>query len=81
MAKLWSDFERGGALGGADTVSMMAGCCAKLGLHERSRELAARGLAMQPEATLSGVVARVVYKDPRDSAHLADCLRLAGLPQ
>jgi adenylate cyclase len=75
------DFDRGGALAGADSIAMMAGCCAQLGLVERSRELTALCLARQPEATIGEFVQRIVYSDARDSAHLAECLRLAGLPE
>ena len=68
-------------MGGAVTLGIMAGCCAKLGLADRARELVARCLALQPEATIGKIVALTVFKDAGDSAHLAECLRLAGMPE
>jgi adenylate cyclase len=79
-AEALADFERG-ELRGADTSAIVAGCCAKLGLVERARELMAHCLAMQPEATIGDLVARTVFKEASDSEHLAECLRLAGMPE
>ncbi len=73
------DFERQ-APTTSDTSAIMAGCCAKLGLIERAKALVADCLAVQPEATLSGLVDRVVFARAQDSEHLAECLRLAGMP-
>jgi adenylate cyclase len=75
-----ADFDQG-APSGVDMLSMMAGCCAKLGHAERARELAAHCLAMQPEATVGGIVAGIVFKEAADREHLAECLRLAGMPE
>jgi adenylate cyclase len=74
------DFEQG-ELRGADTSAIVAGCCAKLGLVKRARELVAHCLAIQPEATIGGLVSRTVFKEASDSEHLAECLRLAGMPE
>jgi hypothetical protein len=52
-----------------------------LGLVERARELMAHCLAMQPDATIGDLVARTVFKEAGDSDHLAQCLRLAGMPE
>ena len=79
-AEALADFDRG-APRGADTSAMMAGCCAKLGLVERARELVAHCLAIQPEATIGSLVARIVFKEAGDREHLAECLRLAGMPE
>jgi hypothetical protein len=38
-------------------------------------------LAIQPEATIGNVVAGIVFKDAGDREHLAECLRLAGMPE
>jgi adenylate cyclase len=73
------DFERGAA--GAADLAVMAGCCAKLGLADRARELVARCLAVQPESTVSRLVAKHIFKNASDSEHLAECLRLAGIPE
>jgi len=60
---------------------MMAGCCAKLGLADRARELVAQCLAVQPEATIRKLVAKSIFKNPSDTEHLAECLRLTGMPK
>ena len=74
-----ADFDRS-APSGADKPAIMAGCCAKLGQVERARELVAHCLAIQPEATIGNVVAAIVFKEAGDREHLAECLRLAGMP-
>ena len=73
------DFERQ-APRTPDTLALMAGCCAKLGLMERAGGLMAECLAVQPEATWRNLVDRMVFARPDDSEHLAKCLRLAGMP-
>jgi adenylate cyclase len=80
-AEALADFDRGGAPRGADTSAMMAGCCAKLGLVERAQELVARCRAIQPEATIGSLDARIALKQAGDREHLAECLRLAGMPE
>ena len=75
-----ADFDRG-APRSADTSAIMAACCAKLSLVERARELVARCLAIQPEATVGNLVARIIFKEAGDREHLAECLRLAGMPE
>jgi TolB-like protein/DNA-binding winged helix-turn-helix (wHTH) protein/tetratricopeptide (TPR) repeat protein len=74
------NFDRGSTRTAA-RLGIMAGCCARLGLSERARDLVARCLALQPEATIGTLVARMVFKDAGDRAHLAECLRLAGVPE
>jgi len=75
-----TSFDRG-SLNSADTLGIMAGCCARLGLADRARELVARCLALQSEATIGKLVTMIVFKDAGDRAHLAECLSLAGLPE
>jgi adenylate cyclase len=75
------DFERGATNNSLRTLAMLAGCCANLGLSERAREMVARCLAVQPGATVDKLVAAVPFKDAGDSLHLAECLRLAGMPE
>ena len=65
----------------AEAFAMMAGCCAKLGLVERIRDLVAHCVAMQPEATIGNLVTRALFAGASDREHLADCLRLAGMPE
>ena len=73
------DFDRGAAAN-VSTLAEMAGCCAKLGLAERARELVARCLTMESEIAVGKLVAKTIFKDAIDSEHLAECLRLAGMP-
>jgi adenylate cyclase len=79
-AEALADFDRG-APRIPHEPAMMAGCCAKLGLVERARELVAHCLAIQPEATIGNLVAGFVFKGAGDREHLAECLRLAGMPK
>jgi adenylate cyclase len=72
-----ANFDRGAPTGAGETA-MMAGCCAKLGLVERARELVAQCLAIQPDATIGYLVTRTLFSEG-DREHLAECLRLAGL--
>jgi TolB-like protein len=75
------DLERGVTNDSLRALAMLAGCCATLGLSDRAREMVARCLAVQPGATVDKLVARVPFKDAGDSLHLAECLRLAGMPE
>jgi tetratricopeptide (TPR) repeat protein len=62
-------------------LAVMAGCCAKLGDSNRARELVARCLTEQREETIDRVIAKVPFEHAVDSDHLAECLRLAGMPE
>jgi TolB-like protein/Tfp pilus assembly protein PilF len=75
------DFERGVTSNSLRALAMLAACHAKLGHSERAREVVARCLAVQPGATVDKLVARMPFKEPGDSRHLAECLRLAGMPE
>jgi tetratricopeptide (TPR) repeat protein len=75
-----ADFDRGVPTA-AISLAAMAGCCAKLGLADRAAELVARCRDLQPEASIGTLVERIVFKEADDSGHLADCLRLAGMPE
>ncbi|TMI43446.1 MAG: hypothetical protein E6H41_02905 [Betaproteobacteria bacterium] len=74
------DFERGVTNNSLRALAMLAACHANLGQSERAREVVARCLAVQPGATVDKLVARMPFKDAGDSRHLAECLRLAGIP-
>jgi TolB-like protein/tetratricopeptide (TPR) repeat protein len=76
-----ADFERGLTNHSLRALAILAGCCAKIGLSERARETMAQCLALQPGATIAKLVAKVPFKDADDSLHLAECLRLAGMPE
>ena len=75
-----ADFDRGSPTGTSD-VAIMAGCCAKLGLVDRTQETVSHCLAIEPEARIGNVVTRSAFKDADDREHLAECLRLAGMPE
>jgi adenylate cyclase len=75
-----ADLERGVANDSLVGLALLAACCAKLGNAQRAREVVARCLAFRPGATVEGLVAKVPFRNPRDSAHLAEALRLAGMP-
>jgi len=62
-------------------AAYMAGCHARLGAVARARELVVEGLARKPDYTIARWLAKEPFKDPADAAHLADCLRDAGLPE
>jgi adenylate cyclase len=74
------DFERGVTNNSLRALAMLAACHAKLGHSERAREVV-QCLAVQPGATVDKLVARMPFKEPGDSRHLAECLRLAGMPE
>ena len=74
------DFDQG-VTSSADTLAIMAGCCAKLGLTDRAKDLVARCLTVQPEANIRTLVARIIFKEAGDRDHLVECLRLADMPQ
>lgn len=58
----------------------LAGCHAQLGAIDRARPLAAECLQKQPDFTIARWMAKVPFKNPADAAHLAECMRAAGLP-
>jgi tetratricopeptide (TPR) repeat protein len=73
------DFERG-TPSAVDQLAVMAGCCAKLGFAARAQALVAQCLAVQPEATITELSTRIVFKDPDDGFRLVECLHQAGFP-
>src|SRR5882762_2241434 len=75
------DLERGATNNSLRALAVLAGCCAKLGLAERARETVARCLAVRTDVTIDKLVAKMPFKDAGDSSHLAECLRLAGMPE
>src|SRR5262249_11740034 len=72
-----ADFDRSPS-SSPTTVAVVAGCCAKLGIADRARELVDWCRAAQPHVSIGRIVAKVAFKDAGDSEHLAECLRLAG---
>jgi tetratricopeptide (TPR) repeat protein len=61
-------------------AAYMAGCFARLGDTERSAALTRESLANWPEFTISQFMSREPFKNADDAAHLAESLRMAGLP-
>ena len=61
-------------------AALRAGCHARLGHVEQTRACVAACLASKPEFSIRHFLTREPFKDPADAAHLAESLRLAGLP-
>lgn len=59
----------------------LAGCHARLGRRGRARQFAADCLERRPDFTIGRWLAKVPLKEPAESAHLAECLRVARLPE
>jgi adenylate cyclase len=59
-AEALAEFDRG-VTAEAGTSAMMAGCWAKLGLAERTRDLVVHRLAIQPRATIGDFVTRAPF--------------------
>ncbi len=76
-----ADFDRAAENSPRWALAMMAGCCAKLGLLDRARELVARCLSGQSGGSIDRLVAKVPFKHAGDRDHLAECLRLAGMSE
>ena len=62
-------------------AAYMAGCYARLGTMQSALALAAECLEKRPHFTISRWMRKEPFKDPADTAHLAACLRAAGLPE
>ncbi len=62
-------------------VAFMAGCHARLADMDHARVSAAECLAMQPDFSIAHFMAKHPFKNPGDSARLAESLRMAGLPE
>ncbi|CAN5360509.1 winged helix-turn-helix domain-containing tetratricopeptide repeat protein [soil metagenome] len=61
--------------------ALMAGCHASLGDTDRAAAFARECLDMRPEFRIAHFMSKQPYKNPADAAHLAGCLRGAGLPE
>ena len=62
-------------------AALMAGCHARLGDTDRARVSVAACLAMKPDFSTRHFMTKEPFKNPVDAAHLADSLRMAGLPE
>jgi TolB-like protein len=66
---------------GLRAVTHMAGCHARLADMERAGILVRECLSLRPEFAISHFMSKEPFKNPADAAHLAECLRMAGLPE
>jgi serine/threonine protein kinase len=62
-------------------AAYMAASCARLGDSERARTLAAECLAARPNFSIRRLLVTEPFKLSSDAEHLAQSLRLAGLPE
>jgi adenylate cyclase len=62
-------------------AAYMTGCHGRLGATNRARALASECLEKKPDFTIGRWIAKEPFKDPADAAHLAECLRAAGMPE
>jgi adenylate cyclase len=53
----------------------------QLGELEEARKEAAEVLRINPGYTIEGIKRLFVYRDPKDTEHILDGLRKAGLPE
>ena len=67
--------------GGYRAAALMAGCHARLANVGRATVFVRQSLNKRPEFRISRFVSKEPFKNPADAAHLADCLRMAGLPE
>ena len=63
------------------SAARMAGCHAQLGDIQRAAALAKECLNLRPGFSLGHFVSKEPFKNPVDAAHLAESLRMAGLPE
>ncbi len=61
-------------------VALAAGCHARLGDMDRAAASAAECMAMKPDFSVAHFMKKQSFKNAADAAHLADSLRMAGLP-
>jgi TolB-like protein len=59
----------------------LAGCYARLGNRKEAETYVAETLRVLPTFTISWLLLQEPFKNPEDSAHLVESLRMAGLPE
>ncbi len=59
----------------------LAACCIYLGQKDQAHAHAARLLQLKPGFTIKKFMSREIYKRDEDTAHLAEGLRQAGIPE
>jgi adenylate cyclase len=75
-----TEFERASARP-FQVSAYLSGCHTQLGAIDRARLLTSECLEKRPDFTISRWMAKVPFKDSADAAHVAECLRAAGLPE
>ena len=58
-----------------------AACHAQLGDMEQAARAVAEGLALKPDFSIRHFMSREPFRNPADAGHVAEALRLAGLPE
>jgi len=62
------------------TLALMAGCHARLGEVDRAKDCVAECLAIRPDFSITRFMSKEPFKIPAEAAHMAESLRIAGLP-
>jgi len=62
-------------------LALAAGCHARLNDFDRAKAVAAECLAREPDFSIRHFVSKEPFKFEADATHLAESLRLAGLPE
>ncbi len=75
-----ADFERTPLNLPSYNLLLATACCAQLGLKDRAKQMMALFLAEAPDATVGKLVGLAPFKLASDKEHLAESLRLVGLP-
>jgi len=75
------DFERGLTDHSLWALALMAGCYAKLGQAAHAQAMIERCQSIQREVGIAQLLTRMPFKREVDRRHLAECLRLAGMPE
>ena len=65
----------------ARILALAAGCHARLNDFDRAKAAAAECLAREPNFSIKHFISKEPFKFPADAEHLAESLRLAGLPE
>ena len=62
-------------------AALVAACHARLGHAAEAARNTASVLALKPDFTITRFMLREPFKDPAEAEHLAESLRMAGLPE
>jgi adenylate cyclase len=76
-----ADLERGMKGDPAVGLALIAACHAQLGDRSRARAALDRCLARHAPASIGRLLERLPFREARDTRHVAESFRLAGLPE